>query len=199
MQAYTPSDAAAALGKLGGHWGWPLAFGILTTAAGTAAVVWPGITLLAAAIIFGVQLIVAGIYRLVAAFASTDVTVATRVLLALLGVLSLIVGLYAVRHVLLTIVALGLLIGIFWVANGVIELFTAVSHRNMAGRAWRVVMGTLSVVAGVILLAIPAISLITLVVLLSVWLIIFGMMEVSLSLRVRAGAASAAGHSDRMS
>lgn len=199
MQAYTPSDAAAALGKLGGHWGWPLAFGILTTAAGIAAVVWPGITLLAAAIIFGVQLIVAGIYRLVAAFASTDVTVATRVLLALLGVLSLIVGLYAVRHVLLTIVALGLLIGIFWVANGVIELFTAVSHRNMAGRAWRVVMGTLSVVAGVILLAIPAISLITLVVLLSVWLIIFGMMEISLSLRVRSGAASAAGHSDRMS
>jgi uncharacterized membrane protein HdeD (DUF308 family) len=198
MQAYTPSDAASALGKLGGHWGWPLAFGILTTAAGIAAVVWPGITLLAAAIVFGVQLIAAGIYRLVAAFASTDATVATRVLLALLGVLSLIVGLYAVRHVLLTIVALGLLLGIFWVANGVIELFTAISHRSMAGRGWRVVMGTLSVIAGVILLAIPGISLLTLVVLLSAWLIIFGVMEISLSLRTRSGVA-AAGHSDRMS
>jgi uncharacterized membrane protein HdeD (DUF308 family) len=198
MQAYTPSDAASALGKLGGHWGWPLACGILTTAAGIAAVVWPGITLLAAAIVFGVQLIAAGIYRLVAAFASTDATVATRVLLALLGVLSLIVGLYAVRHVLLTIVALGLLLGIFWVANGVIELFTAISHRSMAGRGWRVVMGTLSVIAGVILLAIPGISLLTLVVLLSAWLIIFGVMEISLSLRTRSGVA-AAGHSDRMS
>ncbi len=199
MQAYTPSDAAAALGKLGGHWGWSLAFGIMTAAAGIATVVWPGITLLAAAIVFGVQLIVAGIYRLVAAFASTDVTVATRVLLALLGVLSLIVGLYAVRHVLLTIIALGLLLGIFWVANGVIELFTAISHRNMAGRGWRVVMGTLSVVAGVVLLAIPGISLITLVVLVSVWLIVFGTMEISLSLRIRSGVAAATGHSDRMS
>lgn len=199
MQAYTPSDAASALGKLGGHWGWPLAFGILTVAAGIAAVVWPGITLLAAAIVFGVQLIVAGIYRLVAAFASTDATITTRVLLALLGVLSLIVGLYAVRHVLLTIVALGLLLGIFWVANGVIELFTAISHRNMAGRAWRLVMGTLSVIAGVVLLAIPGISLVTLVVLLSVWLIVFGMMEISLSLRVRSSGTAAADHSDRMS
>lgn len=199
MQAYTPSDAASALGKLGGHWGWPLAFGILTTAAGVAAVVWPGITLLAAAIVFGIQLIVAGIYRLVAAFASTDATITTRVLLALLGVLSLIVGLYAVRHVLLTIVALGLLLGIFWVTNGVIELFTAISHRNMAGRAWRLVMGTLSVIAGVVLLAIPGISLITLVVLLSVWLIIFGVMEISLSLRIRSRGSVAAGHSDRMS
>lgn len=199
MQTYTPSGAASALGKLGGHWGWLLAFGILTAAAGIAAVVWPGITLLAAAVLFGVQLIVAGIYRLVAAFASTDGAVATRVLLALLGVLSLIVGLYAVRHVLVTIVALALLLGIFWVANGVIELFTAISHRNMSGREWRVVMGTVSILAGVVLLAIPGISLITLVVLLSIWLIVFGMMEISLALRIRSGVAASAGHSERMS
>lgn len=199
MQTYSPSGAASALGKLGGHWGWALTFGVLTTAAGIAALAWPGITLLAAAIVFGVQLIVAGIYRLVAGFASTDATVATRVLLALLGVLSLIVGLYAVRHVLLTIVALGLLLGIFWVANGVIELFTAIAHRNMAGRDWRMVMGTLSIVAGVILLAIPGISLLTLVVLISVWLIIFGMMEVSLAFRIRPGAPTVASHSERMS
>lgn len=199
MQTYTPSGAASALGRLGGHWLFLLAFGIMTASAGIAALVWPGITLLAAAILFGVQLIVTGIYRLVAAFASTDATVATRVLLALLGVLSLIVGLYAVRHVLLTIVALGLLLGIFWVANGVIELFTGISHRSMPGREWRLAMGTLSVLAGVILLAIPGISLITLVVLLSIWLIVFGMMEISLALRIRSGAAALASHSDRMS
>ena len=199
MQPYTPSGAASALGRLGGHWGWLLAFGIVTAAAGIAAVVWPGITLLAAAVLFGVQLIATGIYRLVAAFAATDATVAARVLLALLGVLSLIVGIYAVRHVQLTIVALALLLGIFWVANGVIELFTAISHRAMPGREWRVVMGTASILAGVVLLAIPGISLITLVVLLSIWLIAFGMMEISLALRIRSGDPASAGHSDRMS
>lgn len=60
------------------------------------ALIWPGIALIAAAIIFGIQLIVAGIYRLAAALASDEVTGGTRVRLALVGVLSLIVGLYAV-------------------------------------------------------------------------------------------------------
>jgi uncharacterized membrane protein HdeD (DUF308 family) len=185
MQAYTPSGAAATMGRIGGHWAWLLAFGIVTVAAGISAVVWPAITLLAAAIVFGVQLIIAGIYRLVAAFASTDTTGGTRVLLALLGILSLIIGLYAVRHVLLTIVALALLLGIFWVVNGVIEIFTSISHREMPGRGWRLLMGILSVIAGLILLAIPGISLLTLVILLSVWLIVFGVMEISLALRIR--------------
>src|ERR1700733_15526390 len=102
----TQSRPAGAIGRIGQHWGWMLAFGTLTIAAGICALVWPGITLLAAAVIFGVQLIIGGVYRLVAAFSSQDVSGGTRVLLALLGVLSLIIGLYAVRHVLLTIVAL---------------------------------------------------------------------------------------------
>ena len=173
------------IGRIGRHWGLLVVFGVITVAAGLCAVVWPGITLLAAAIVFGVQLIVAGVYRLVGAFASPDVTGGTRVLLALLGVLSLIIGLYAVRHVLLTIIALALLLGIFWIVNGVIEIFTAGSHREMHGRGWRVAMGILSIIAGIIVLATPAISLVVLVVVLSIWLIMFGVLEVSLGLRLR--------------
>lgn len=178
-------DPAEALGNLGGHWAWILGFGVLTVAAGICAVVWPGITLIAAAVVFGVQLVIAGIYRFVAAFATTDATGATRVLLALLGVLSLIIGLYAVRHVLITIVALALLLGIFWVVNGAIETFAALSHREMAGRGWRAFMGLLSIVAGIIVLAIPGISLVVLVTVLSIWLIFFGLMEISLGWRLR--------------
>jgi uncharacterized membrane protein HdeD (DUF308 family) len=187
MTTQLTSDPLARVGRMGRHWGWLLAFGVVTIAAGVCAVVWPGITLLAAAIVFGVQLIVSGIYRLVAAFASEDTTGGTRVLLALLGILSLIIGLYAIRHVLLTIVLLALLLGIFWVVNGVIEIFTAASHREMSGRGWRAAMGVLSVIAGLVLLAIPAISLITLVIVLSVWLILFGLLEISLALRLRSG------------
>ncbi len=185
----TVTDPAAAIGRIGRHWGWLLAFGIVTVAVGICAVVWPGITLLAAAIVFGIQLIVAGIYRLVAAFASEDASGASRVLYALLGILSLVVGLYAVRHVLLTIVALALLLGIFWIVNGVIEIFTALQHREMSGRGWRVFMGILSVIAGVVLLAVPGISLVALVFVVSVWLILFGLMEISLGFRLRSARA----------
>ncbi len=38
-------------------------------------------------------------------------------------------GSCAVRHALVTLIALALL-GIFWIANGVVELFIALSHRR---------------------------------------------------------------------
>ncbi|MGH3163047.1 MAG: HdeD family acid-resistance protein [Streptosporangiaceae bacterium] len=110
------------LTRLGRKWGWVLAYGIITLAAGVAVLVWPGETLLVMAVLFGIQLIVSGIFRFVAALAVDDLAGGTRVLLALLAVLSIIVGLWAVRHVTLTLLALAVLLGIFWVVNGAIEL-----------------------------------------------------------------------------
>ena len=127
-------DPADMVARVGRHWGWVLGFGIVTFVLGILALAWPGRTLIAVAVVFGAQLVVMGIFRFVSAFASADLTGGTRVLLALLGVLSLIIGLYAVRHILVTLLALALLLGIFWVVNGAIELFSALSHRGMQGR-----------------------------------------------------------------
>jgi uncharacterized membrane protein HdeD (DUF308 family) len=121
----------------------------------------------------------------VGAFASEDLTGANRVLLALLGVLSLIVGLYAVRHVLVTLFALVVLLGIFWIISGAIELFMALSHREMSQRGWNSIMGVISIIAGIVVLVYPDISLLVLAVLLSIWLIIFGVMEISSAVRIR--------------
>jgi uncharacterized membrane protein HdeD (DUF308 family) len=179
------TDFADTLTAVGRHWGWVLAYGIVTLAAGIAALAWPGITLLVVAVLFGVQLIVAGIFRFVSAFAAEDRSGGSRILMALLGVFSLVIGLYAVRHVLLTIVALALLLGIFWVVNGAIELFNVLSHRQMAGRGWTTFAGVLSLIAGIILLAYPGLSVVTLAVLVGVWLLVFGTTEISLAFRLR--------------
>jgi uncharacterized membrane protein HdeD (DUF308 family) len=93
--------------------------------------------------------------------------------------------------VLLTIVALALLLGIFWVANGVIELFTAFSSREASGRGWLVAMGIVSIVAGVLLLAIPGLSLVVMVFLIGAWLIFFGVLQTALALRLRSATHSA--------
>src|SRR5690242_1101904 len=114
MAVQVRGDAADLLANMGRHWGWVLAFGLLNVAAGVLALVWPGRTLVVIAVIFGVELVVAGIFRFVAAFAAEDESGTTRVLFALLAVLSFIVGLYALRHILITIAALALLLGIFW-------------------------------------------------------------------------------------
>jgi uncharacterized membrane protein HdeD (DUF308 family) len=173
-----PADMAARVGR---HWGWLLAFGIATVLLGIIALAWPGRTLLVVAVLFGVQLIVMGIFRFVGAFAVEDVTGGQRVLLALLGVLSLIIGLYAVRHVVITLVVLAVLLGIFWIVSGAIEIFTALSHREMQGRGWSVLMGVLSVLAGLVILVYPGISLVVLAIFVSIWLLIYGAMEIALA------------------
>jgi uncharacterized membrane protein HdeD (DUF308 family) len=178
-------DPADMMARVGRAWGWVLAFGIITLLTGLAALVWPGRTLIVVAVLFGIQLIVMGIFRFVAAFASDDRSGGTRVLLALLGVLSLIIGLYAVRHVLITLLALALLLGIFWVVSGTVELFTALSHRAMQGRGWTAFTGILSIVSGIIVLAYPGISLLVLAVVLSIWLLVFGAMQITLAFRIR--------------
>jgi uncharacterized membrane protein HdeD (DUF308 family) len=178
-------DPADVVARIGRHWGWVLAFGIITLGLGVLALVWPGRTLVVLAVLFGIQLIVMGIFRFAAAFASDDISGGSRVLLALLGVLSLIIGLYAVRHILLTLLALALLLGIFWIISGAVEVFMALSHREMQHRGWNVAMGIISVLAGIVVLAYPGISLLVLAVVVGIWLIVFGAMQIGLAWRIR--------------
>jgi uncharacterized membrane protein HdeD (DUF308 family) len=179
------SDPADMVARVGRHWGWVLAFGVVTLLIGVAALVWPGRTLIVVAVLFGIQLIVTGIFRFAAAFASDDLTGGTRVLLAVLGVFSLIIGLYAVRHILITLLALALLLGIFWIISGAVELFTALSHRGMQGRGWTATMGILSILAGIVVLVYPGITLLVLAVVLGVWLLVFGAMQIFLAFQIR--------------
>jgi uncharacterized membrane protein HdeD (DUF308 family) len=117
MERQLRADAADVPVGVGRHWGWVLTSGIVTLLAGLLALAWPGRTVVVLAVLFGVQLVVAGIFRFVAALASDDESGGTRVLLALLGVLSFIVGLYALRHILVTIATLALLLDIFWIVT----------------------------------------------------------------------------------
>ncbi len=69
--------------------------------------------------------------------------------------------------------------------NGTVELFTAPSHPGLPGRGWTAVMGLLSVLAGIIVLAYPGLTLIGLAAILGTWLVIFGLMEITLGWRLR--------------
>jgi uncharacterized membrane protein HdeD (DUF308 family) len=179
------SDIAEVLAGIGRAWGWVLFFGFVTILLGIVVLVWPDKTIVVVAVLFGIQLILAGIFRFVSALAIDDAPGGTRVLLALLGVLAFVVGIYALRHVNVTIAALALVLGIFWIVNGAIELFTAIGHREMPGRGWTIILSLLSIVAGIVVLAYPDISLQALAVVLGIWLVALGIIEIALALRLR--------------
>ena len=180
------SDISDVLAGIGRAWGWVFFFGIATVLLGIVVIAWPDETIVVVAVLFGIQLILAGIFRFVSALAIDDAPGGTRVLLALLGVLAFIVGIYALRHVNVTIAALALLLGIFWIVNGAIELFTAIGHREMPARGWTIILSLLSIVAGIVVLAYPDISLRALAIVLGIWLVALGVIETAIAFQLRA-------------
>jgi uncharacterized membrane protein HdeD (DUF308 family) len=192
MSQQMQQDPADMLTAVGRHWGWVLAFGILTLIAGIATVAWPSRTVLIIAVIFGVELFVAGIFRLVAAFTSAGE--GHRVMFALLGVISIIVGIFCLRHIFQTVAILALILGVYWIISGVIDIFSGIFSKGAPNRGWNIFIGLLAMIAGIVVLVQPAISLATLAWVLGVWLIVFGAMETFASFQLRK-AASSAGHS----
>ena len=66
------TDYGGHVTRVGGSWWWPALFGVISIIAGILALVWPGPTLVVLAILFGIELIIWGIYRLVGAVTIGD-------------------------------------------------------------------------------------------------------------------------------
>ncbi|MEU2336831.1 DUF308 domain-containing protein [Streptomyces sp. NPDC006654] len=170
--------------RLGGSWTWHLLYGLVSVVTGVISLAWPGPTLVVLAVVLGSQMIATGVFRLVGS-ASMGETGSARTLTAVLGVVSLLLGLYAVRHILITVLALGLLLGVYWIADGFTAVFAAVDHPGLPGRGWNVFIGLLGVLAGLTLLVWPGLSLLTLSFLAGLWLIMLGAMQFGLARRIR--------------
>jgi uncharacterized membrane protein HdeD (DUF308 family) len=190
MEMQQTDDARDVLGKIGESWGWVLAFSILTLILGIMVMAWPHATVKLVALLFGLQLLIGGIFALVRAF--TNSGEGSRVLLAVLGVLGILVGIFVLRHLFQTVVILVLLLGVYWVLHGVIEFFVAVDHKGAPGRGVSITMGILSFIAGVIVLSWPAPTLLVLVWVLGVWLVVYGLIGIVGAFMVRRAVRTAA-------
>jgi uncharacterized membrane protein HdeD (DUF308 family) len=179
------TDVHKQVSRMGSSWWWPLIFGVISLVAGVLALAWPGPTLLVLAVLFGIELIVWGIFRLVGALTFGEAGAGARTLWAILGILSLVLGFYALRHIEITVLALGLLLGIFWLVDGIGLLISAVEHRDMPGRGWSIFSGILGIIAGLILLVWPVISVLTLAILVGIWLIVVGIMQINVAVQLR--------------
>jgi uncharacterized membrane protein HdeD (DUF308 family) len=171
--------------RVADHWGLVLAYGLVTMALGVVLAVWPGSTLVVLAILFAVQLIVSGIIRMVSAVAASGLDGTVRTLLGLTGAFGLLIGLLCLRSPLQTLTAIGLLVGIYWLVTGLVDVMNAILGTGDRGRLWNAVLGLLSIIAGVYLLLNPAISLAALVILGCVWLFGYGFIAIVAALSMR--------------
>ncbi|MHC9292864.1 HdeD family acid-resistance protein [Mycobacterium sp. LTG2003] len=168
-------------------WKATLVSGVLAIILGILVLVWPGITILVAAIFFGAYLLITGIAQVVFAF-SLHVSAGGRVLLFISGAAALILAVLCFRSLQDSILLLAIWVGVGFVFRGVATAVSAISDPTLPGRGWEIFFGVISLLAGVVMLAAPFESLATLAVVVGVWLIVLGVFEVISAFGIRSGA-----------
>ena len=168
-------------------WQAVLATGIVAIVLGVLVLLWPGVSVVVAGVLFGLYLVVGGILQLTAAF-GTHGTTALRVLAFVSGALSILLGLLCFRSAFDSIVLLALWIGIGWLFRGIIQIVSAVSDQNLPARGWQGFFGVISVLAGVVLIDSPLSTIGLLAVLGGAWLLALGVVEVITAFRIRSHA-----------
>ena len=166
-------------------WKSALVSGVLAVALGVAVVAWPGISIAVAAIFFGAYLLVTGIQQVIFAF-SLHVTAGGRVLLFISGAASLILAVLAFRHLYDAVLLMAIWIAVGFVFRGVATTVSAISDPTLPGRGWNIFVGLISLIAGVVVLASPFESMATLALVVGIWLIVIGVMEVVAAFGIRA-------------
>jgi uncharacterized membrane protein HdeD (DUF308 family) len=166
-------------------WKSALVSGVLAVALGVAVVAWPGISIAVAAIFFGAYLLVTGIQQVIFAF-SLHVTAGGRVLLFISGAAALILAVLAFRHLYDAVLLMAIWIAVGFVFRGVATTVSAISDPTLPGRGWNIFVGVISLIAGVVVLASPFESMATLALVVGIWLIVIGLMEVVTAFGIRA-------------
>jgi uncharacterized membrane protein HdeD (DUF308 family) len=148
---------------------------VLTLILGIVVAFHPGGSLNVAAVLFGVLMILSGIFHLIRIF---DPEEAHRVWLGIAGLMFIVVGVVLIRHLHITVAIVGLLVGITWIVQGLAALVGGISSDAREGRPWWIAFGAISVIAGIVVASAPVSSLTFLTVLLGIWFIVMGLFEI---------------------
>lgn len=178
IAGFGPGLAAAA---------WPafVAAGIASVVVGVILLAWPKQTLTVVAVLIGIALIVAGVLGLMDGFTSHEASGGKRVASVVVGLIAIVLGLYCIRHYHFTITALAIVVGLFWVIHGIANVAVGLLAGPFSGRGFTVLTGVLSVCAGLIVLFWPTISITVLVLVIGIWLIVYGLLAAILGVRLR--------------
>lgn len=153
------------------HRGALVAISIIGIVLGAIGLVWPQATLFTIAIVFGIYLLASGIFRIAAAFMQDELTAGMRWLAGILGVIVVAAGVFCIADPAASLTVLAFVIGIGWIAEGVIDVVAGV--RKVVTPGWfAFVSGTVSIVAGFVMFVLPALALAVFVMVASILLIV---------------------------
>lgn len=173
-------------------WKGKLAAGVLTALLGGVVLAWPGPSILVAATLFGIYLLLSGFTEVFLAFALPR-SAAVRILLFIVGALSVVLAILCFRRFDngYMVLLLTLWVGVGFIFLGVSELGVAASLLALPGRGWYIALGIISVVGGCLLLAWPFSSIVALTIVSGVWLALLGLVQIVQAFEIRKDAKAA--------
>jgi uncharacterized membrane protein HdeD (DUF308 family) len=86
------------------------------------------------------------------------------------------------------ILLLAIWIGVGFIFRGVAAVASAVSFPRFLGRGWAIFFAVISIITGIVVLAYPFDSIVTLALVVGIWLVVLGVMEVISAFGIRSDA-----------
>jgi uncharacterized membrane protein HdeD (DUF308 family) len=165
-------------------------FGILTLA-------WPGITVGALVILFGVYALIDGIVNLAGARRASKAHERWGVLV-IEGIVGIAAALVTFAWPAITAIVLVYVIAAWAIVTGIFEIMAAIRLRKHISGEWLLALaGVASIVFGVLLMAAPLVGALVIAIWIGVYALIFGAMLVGLGLRLRSWHRAAGGGAAR--
>jgi uncharacterized membrane protein HdeD (DUF308 family) len=151
------------------RWGF-VVLGVLCVIAGVIVLFEPH-SLATLAVISGIFLVLDGIFEVVAGVVDGPDGRALRVVF---GVVCGVIGIILIRHPTQSVVAIALLVGLWFIIAGVLRVVTSVVDRPR--RFWMAVLGGVELLAGIVIVSSPDIGVATLALLVGLGFILRGVM-----------------------
>ncbi|GII92899.1 HdeD family acid-resistance protein [Sinosporangium siamense] len=165
-------------------WWAILVRGIAAIVFGVLALIWPAITILTLVFLFGVFVLVNGVFAILGAI--RGVSGDSRAWLALSGVVGVLVGIAVLVWPGITTVVLLFLIALWAIVTGVLEIISAIRLREAIQQVPLLILaGIVSIVFGILMFVWPATGALALVWLIGIFAIVWGVILVVLSSRVK--------------
>ena len=171
-------------------WIWSIVRGALMIVFGILAFVWPLGTAVALAVLVGIFALVDGVIDIIDAIRFRGSPgVGLRVFL---GIVSLVFGALLLFWPHISLGVLVIFVAIWSILIGALQIIANVSLRTQSGRSWvwGVIAGAIGVIFGIVVLIWPKAGVVTLIWLIGIWAIVFGIVLIVLGIQLRKAAQS---------
>jgi uncharacterized membrane protein HdeD (DUF308 family) len=175
MTGTTPLNAS----RLSIHRGTIVGVAVAAIILGVIALFFPSASLLTIAVIFGLSLVVLGLFRLIVAFTATDLSTGMRWLTGILGALILIAAVVCLIDPFQSLRVLGLVIGIGWIFEGATGIIGGTVGYVGGPRWYSILAGIVSVIAGIVVMILPVAALSVFVTVAAIILIVVGIVTLA--------------------